>query len=458
VLRRVVCLLATGLLLGGALARATDERREPAFYATPKVVSGEHVIDVLRGDSLKRIVTAAEPGDVIQLGAGTYAAPGGLSLTRSGRADAWIVLRGSGKTRPAIDLAGGELHIGASFVLLENLEIVNGTGNNIHVVPPNGRTPISNIVLRGLKSAEMGRGTGAALKIAGLWNSGHGAPTELVYVEDCDLSGSRDNAIVDAVGVRRSVVRRCWIHEPVRISQKSPGIFFKGGSSEILIERNLVSGIRGNAAVMVGGDTGAKWFDARNAAPKLEGADQLIRNNLVADFDDAAFEVRGVRGARIVANTVVTSASSFAIFRLTWGGSGSGSRIGNSDIEIADNLVIATRGPKFALNDGNEDATVRFGPQLWAGRFARGGGGGIPPFPQEQDTTVDARELENVVANPRDDGLHGLADALARFRVVAGSPAIGAGAPIDAAPRDIVDLERSTHKPSLGAFESAPKH
>jgi hypothetical protein len=443
--------LLAALLLAGTFALAAPEPPgEPAFYKTPEVKEGRRLIELGRGDSVKRALAVAEPGDVIELRSGTYPAPGGASFGHSGRADAWIVLRGARGTRPVIDLAGGELRISASYVLVENLEIVNGTGNNIHVVPWNLRTPVSNVVIRDVRSAEMGRGTGAALKIAGLWKNGVGAPTELVYVDGCELTGSRDNALLDAVGVRRSVVRGCWLHDPVRLSMKNPGIFFKGGSSDILVERNLISGIRGNAAVMIGGDTGAQWFDARHASPRLEAADELFRNNILADFDDAAFDVRGARGARILHNTIVTR-SEFAIFRLHWGGAGSGSRIGNDDIEIANNLVIATGGPRPALNDANEDVTVRFGPQLWAGRFARSEGPGIPALPEAGDTVVSGSELGAVVANPSDARLSGLADALARFSLVPGSPARGAGAPD--VRRDIRDAPRSPRAPSLGAFE-----
>jgi hypothetical protein len=442
--------IRTAILL--AVLAGLAHAGEPDFYETPRVVAGR-TIEVLRGDSLKTIIAAARPGDVIELHSGTYAAPGGLVFRRSGTPDAWIVLRGARGTRPTIDLAGGELAVGASYVCLENLEVVNGTGNNIHVVPRDMGSPLTCVVIRSVKSVEMGRGTGAALKIAGLWKNGAGAPCERVYVESCELAGSRDNALVDAVGVRRSVVRSCWLHDPMNLSMKSPGIFFKGGSTEILIEKNLVSGIHGNAAIMVGGDTGAKWFDALHAEPKLEGENEVVRNNVVAGCDDAAIELRGVRGAKILSNTIVVP-SSFAIFRLTWGGGGSGSKIGNDDVEIANNLVVATGRPRYALNTGNEDVHVRFGPQLWAGRFAAAEGPGLPRLPGEQDVT--AASGSEVLVDPRFDKLEGLADALGRFRPVRGSPAVGAGEPNGGAPRDAVDAARS-RTPTIGALEPSTK-
>ena len=70
------------------------------------------------------------------------------------------------------------------------------------------------------------------------------------------------------------------------------GIFFKGGSSQILIENNLISGIRGNSALMLGGNTGVQYFDPNYAGQ--EGVNQVARNNIVADYDTLAIEVRGV--------------------------------------------------------------------------------------------------------------------------------------------------------------------
>src|SRR5207248_3152105 len=110
-------------------------------------------------------------------------------------------------------------------------------GNNIHVTPASSTTAQTNVILRDVVSRNMASGTGAALKAAGSWTNGTGVPLDGLYIESCDFSGSISNAVIDAVAVRHAVVRDSYLHDPVNGSLTSPGVFFKGGSSDILIER-----------------------------------------------------------------------------------------------------------------------------------------------------------------------------------------------------------------------------
>jgi hypothetical protein len=415
------------------------------------VTGATNVIAVTPSQDLQSVYKNAKPGDVLELAAGTYTPSGGLDFSISGTASSWIVVRGAAGTRPVIDLgSAGELHIGASYFMLENVSVVNGSGNNIHIIPSTTTVPTTNVIVKDVSSTNMAAGTGSALKIAGNWNNGTGVPTDYVYVIGCELAGSRDNALCDAVAVRHAVMRGCYLHDPVVISMSSPGAFFKGGSNEILMENNLFCRIHGNAAVMLGGDTGGQWFDPLYTNPKIESVDEVVRNNFLADFDDAAFEVRGAQNAKIYNNTVVTE-SSFSIYRFSWGGAGSGTQIGNHAIAISDDLVLATSSPRTAENDGNSDLTVTFGPTLWGGSFSGTYGSALPTIPVAGSVQVAASGFSTVLANPSYSGLTGLADALARYALVAGSPARGAGA-ADGVPYDAAGTKRPS-TPSLGALE-----
>jgi hypothetical protein len=411
------------------------------------------VISVSPSGDLKGALAAAKPGDVIELQAGTYKT-GYISIVASGTPQSWIVIRGAAGTRPTIDLLNqGEFYIGGSYILVQNLEVTNGAGNNMHIIPYTATTPLENVILRDVKSYAMASGVGAALKIAGNWTWGTGVPTDGVYVEDSDFSGSMSNAIIDAVAVRHAVVRNCYLHDGVNGSLTCPGIFFKCGSSNTLIEGNLIRGIRGNAAIMVGGDSRQDRFDALYANPPVEGVNQIIRNNLLTDFDDSAFDFRGVHTAKIYNNTVVAQ-TSFSIFRLTWGDGGTSFQSGNYDVDITDNLVLCDGTPTFAQNDGNADVTVRFGRQLWGGSPSQGHGAGIPTFPLAGDLHVAASAFGSVLVNPSFTGITSRADALARFKLASGSPAKGAGAPDNTvAPRDVNGATRSATAPSIGAEE-----
>jgi hypothetical protein len=172
----------------------------------------------------------------------------------------------------------------------------------------------------------------------------------------------------------------------------------------------------------------------------------------MADFDDSAFEVRGVHGAKIYNNTIVAQ-TSFCIFRLTYGDGGLSYQVSNYDIDMANNLILVTGSPTYAQNDGNSDLTATFGPQLWGGGLKQGYGSGLPSFPQAKDVTVGSGSFGAVVTNPSYTSITGLADALQRYPLVTSSPALAKGEANTVAPLDILQNVRSTTTPSIGAFE-----
>ena len=91
----------------------------------------------------------------------------------------------------------------------ENLEVVDGSGNNLHIAPED--TTISNIVVRHVHIHDLRDGPGAAIKINR--NNEQAAGVAYVYIEESDLSESRANAVIDGVGVSHAVVRDSWIHD-----------------------------------------------------------------------------------------------------------------------------------------------------------------------------------------------------------------------------------------------------
>jgi len=421
---------------------------DPAFYTTPTVAgSGVRTINLTPGGSttLQQAFDAAQPGDTIVLAAGTYTQSGGnLVLATSGTAASWITIQGAAGSMPTIDLAqAGELTLGGSYVLLENVEIINGGGNNLHIAPVSAS--VQDVIVRGCKIHSLATGPGAAIKINR--NNPINAGVSLVYLENNDLSQSIGNALVDAVGANQCVARGNDLHDN---QPGYHGIFFKGGSSEILIEKNLVRGIRSNAAIQLGGVTGTTFFDPAHAT--VEGFDQMARDNLITDCDDACVQIEGCQHAHVHHNTIV-SQTGFAIFRLNQGSSASGAASNDDDVDIQNNLIIATGGnPQYARDDG-QSTNVHFGRQLWAGGLVNAGspGPGVPSFPQAGD--VVSAGTSGVVVNPSPTAITGMADALARFALVAGSPAKNAGVADPLVGFDITGAARSTTSPSLGAFE-----
>ncbi|MDJ0496205.1 MAG: right-handed parallel beta-helix repeat-containing protein [Acidimicrobiia bacterium] len=390
----------------------------------------------------------ARPGDHIVLEAGVHRPGGNVAITQSGLPAAWIHIKAAPGTTPIIDLNGaGEFRIGASYVSLQGVDIRNGGGNNLHIAP--GSEDVHHVHVADTVIHDLAWGPGAAIKINR--NNPQGAGVGTICLENNDVSEAINNAIIDGVGVAGAVVIGNDIHDN---AAGSHGIFFKGGSSDILIEGNLIRGIRANAALQLGGNTGAAFWDP--AHPAWEGVNQTARNNLIADFDDSAVEIRGVDGAYVYNNTIVTQ-SAFAVFRLQNGNNSSGGSSGNDNVHISNNLVVGTGGdPQYARNDGGA-ATISFGPQLWAGAFHNSGSAtpGIPPFPQPTDIVVGPGELDSVVVSPSVTGLGGISDAVGRYRPAPGSPALGNGESLPGVIIDFLGFTRSAIAPSLGAIESA---
>ncbi len=390
----------------------------------------------------------ASPGDHIVLQAGTHRPNGNLVITRSGIPNAWIQIRAAAETNPVIDLdGGGEFRISGSYVSLTGVDIRNGGGNNLHIAP--GSSDVHHVYVGDSVIHDLAWGPGAAIKINRNNNANAGVGT--ICLEGNDVSEAINNAVIDGVGVSGAVVIGNDIHDN---AQGSHGIFFKGGSSDILIEGNLIRGIRGNAALQLGGNTGAAFWNPAHS--NWEGVDQVARNNLIADFDDSAVEIRGVNRAQVYNNTIVTQ-SNFAVFRLQNGNNAMGGSSGNDDVHISSNLIVGTGGdPQYARNDG-ATATIEFGPQLWAGLFHNSGSAtpGIPTFPQPGDVVAAPAELDSVIATPTVGGLSDIADAVARYRPAAGSPALGAAEPVAGVIQDFLGQARSLVAPTMGAIESS---
>ncbi|MCP4304835.1 MAG: hypothetical protein GY788_08185 [bacterium] len=390
----------------------------------------------------------ARAGDHILLESGTHLQTGNLVINRSGTAASWIQIKAAPGADPIIDLnSSGEFRVSGSYVSLQDVDIRNGGGNNLHIAPDT--TDVHHIHVADTVIHDLAWGPGAAIKINR--NNPAGAAVGTICLENNDVSEALSNATIDGVGVDGAVVIGNDIHDN---AVGSHGIFFKGGSADILIEGNVIRGIRGNAALQLGGSTGASFWNP--LYPAWEGVDQVARNNVIADFDDSAVEIRGVDGAVVYNNTIVTQ-SNFAIFRLQVGNNASGGSSGNGDVHISSNLVIGTGGdPQYARNDGGSAAVV-FGPQLWAGTFHNSGAAtpGIPTFPQAGDVVVGAGALGTVVTNPTVTGLTGIADAVVRYTPIAGGPAQGAAEVLEGVVADMLGATRSISAPTMGAIEDA---
>lgn len=379
-MRRVSLLLILAIAATTLAATTSPAAAAPPWHKTPQVRGDLRTITVEVGDSIQAVFDRAQPGDTIVLEPGRHEVTGNLVLRNSGKAGAWIKVKTvPGAKRAVIDLNGeGEFRISGSYVQLKRVKIRNGGGNNLHIAPEGGHQ--THVIVRRVDIRSLDWGPGAAIKL----NRNGPYNVKRVYLIENNVSEAISNAVIDGVGVRKVVARRNKIHDN---AVGSHGIFFKGGSSNILIEGNEIWGIRANAALQLGGNTGPSFFDP--LWPNWEGFNQVARNNDLWDFDDSAFEIRGVKKGRIYNNRVSTQ-TGFAIFRLQCGEVAGGvSQSGNDDIVIRDNVIEATGDPQYARNDcGAVDIT--FLRQTWMGEFHNAGNPGpnIPTFPLPGDTVV----------------------------------------------------------------------
>ncbi len=379
-MRRISLTLAASMAATVLLATAPPASAAPGWHKTPQAQGDLRTISVAVGESIQAAFDAALPGDTILLEPGRHEVNGNLVLRNSGTTNAWVKVKTvPGAGRATIDLNGaGEFRISGSYVLLKRLKIRNGGGNNLHIAPEGG--DLTHVIVRRVDIRSLDWGPGAAIKL----NRNGQYNVRRVYLIDNNVSAAISNAVIDGVGVRKVVARRNKIHDN---AVGSHGIFFKGGSSRILIEGNDIWGIRQNAALQLGGNTGPNFFDP--LWPNREGFNQVARNNHLWDFDDSAFEIRGVKKGRIYNNRVETQ-TPFAIFRLQCGEiAGGGGQSGNDDIIIRDNTIEATGDPQYARNDcGPVDIT--FLRQTWIGQFHNSGSAGpdIPTFPLPGDTVI----------------------------------------------------------------------
>jgi hypothetical protein len=86
---------------------------------------------------------------------------------------------------------------------------------------------------------------------------------------------------------------------------------------------------------------------------------------------------------------------------------------------------------------------------LWKGSFNGQSGPALPSFPLASDVVTSAQ----VLVNESPTGVMGLADAKAKYALVAGSPAKSKGFANTVCPLDIIGVVRSSTAPSIGAFE-----
>lgn len=412
-----------------------------SFAETPKILVKGEIWVATNGDdsgpgtaarpyrTITKALAEAKPGDTIQVRKGRYTGEKAkLNFARSGKADAWIVLRSAdGPGAAEIDGEKKVLEVvlisDRSYVAIDGMRIHASQDNVVHVGTNASYVVIRNCTISGAD------GGGDAIKVNG---SHH------VYVENNDVSDAADE-LIDFMHVERCVSRGNFMHGT---RKGSTATFAKGGSAFILMERNVVHGVRGAHAIMLGGDSGEGLFHPDR--PDIECEKMIVRNNVIVDCDDSAIESRGCRDGWVLHNTIVGCSTTFGCFVVRPGRTNSGGESYSKNLRFQGNLI---------WNDGNLDKAYVIHPKCGEGFESRGNlwWNGKAGIPKKGDHDV-SKELR---ADPRlvfpDLVLKSWKDAQ-RFALPANSPALNAGA---AHPLLLGDFngKKRDKLPDLGAFE-----
>ena len=245
-------------------------------------------IPVSAGDGaqsrLQEALIGAQPGDVVELGAGRFVLTDGLSLDADG-----VTVRGAGMEATVLDFSGqqgaGEgLLITSDNVTVRDFAVENTKGDGIK------SKGADNIVYYRVRVAWTGgpKETNGAYGIYPVASTG-------VLVDGCKVSGASDAGIY--VGQSKAITVRYNM-----VEQSVAGIEIEN-SRDALVTGNLVT--RNTGGILV--------FDLPNL-PVMGGGNTLITDNLVVGNDTPNFAPKGnivasVRrgtGVMVMANDRVT--------------------------------------------------------------------------------------------------------------------------------------------------------
>lgn len=211
-------------------------------------------VHVKNAAELRTAVSAAKPGTRILLAPGNYT--GGFQFSGlRGEAGKPIILTAADPANPPVFRDGKTgMHISKPvYVELHNLSFMNLSTNGLNIDDGGevGAEVAHHVVLKGLQISEVGdRGNEDGIKLSGLFD---------FTIQNCMINrwGRGGGSAVDMVGCHRGVVEGCTIRNPN--APNSTGVQCKGGTTDIVIRKNVFEDA-GGRAVNLGGSTGLQFF------------------------------------------------------------------------------------------------------------------------------------------------------------------------------------------------------
>lgn len=288
--------------------------------------------------TIERALSRVNPGDTIEVRAGTYAPNGnGFPISRSGTSDARIKIKAYNDEKVILNASGKgyAMYVNADVGhwIIEGLEMSGGSsytikidGHHVNLVKCNLHGS-SNDIMKLVQTSD----------------------DVVIYGNEIHHNNASPGANaqgIDIVGADRTWIAHNYVHHTASIA-----IYSKGNSRNTLIEHNRVEAIP-SRGIMLGQSTdGNLLWDG-----VYETYDGIIRNNIVIDTSDACLATASSMNVKIFNNSCynAATASHGAIFV------SNESVVGTAglNIEIKNN-IIATRGRPVLKLGPNALADIR---------------------------------------------------------------------------------------------------
>lgn len=376
--------------------------------------------------NLAAAVFAVQPGDTIEIHAGTYA--GGLYFGNlQGTANKWITIRAAAAETVIFDGGSNAIQLtDPAYLHLRGLIFQHQTGNGLNTDDGGSYgTPAHHIIYEACTFRDMSAtGNNDLLKLSGL---------DHFEIRNCTfLNGAAGGSGIDMVGCHWGLIKGNYFE-----NQGSNSIQCKGGSEHIRIEGNFFKN-GGLRALNLGGSTGLAFF--RPDTAHFEAANLQVYSNVFVGAQAAVAFVGSVN-VEVVNNTIYLPER--WVLRILQETVDPSRFLECGDNTFRNNIVVRNAGLSTETNTGpnTRPQTFTFSNNLWyyPGNASWAG----PSIP-----VTEANGIINqnpMLADPASDDFH----------IPPGSPAAGKGFPAGEPVLDFYGLGFNLPR-SVGAAEANP--
>lgn len=244
---------------------------------------------------VSRAVRFAGAGDSILIRGGVYDLKQSVYLDKPGLSlsnyhSEKVVLRAPNDEKSDVPHV---LVINKSNVTVSGLDIRGGSYYGVKIDVDDEKRPARNVVVRNCRVGNTGRDCFKTFN------------ADALLIENCDIgpSGLRDDSNaegIDSIGSHGVTVRNCRVHDIA-----TNGIYFKGGTTDGLIENCVIKNTKRAAGILLGQDTDEEFM--RDGTP-FEARRCVARGNIIINTAGSGVGTFAGDGIRFENNTLINVA------------------------------------------------------------------------------------------------------------------------------------------------------